>query len=152
MKEGEFTIGSDITLFLAGFILLLTCHYLVATITDGEGKFKHVYSGIVYSFVPYFLLVPIATILSNVLTLNESFILSFMYTLTYGWIGVLLVIMIKELHNFTLSEVVKNIFVTLFTTLIAILAIFVVYVLFTQVYDFVSAIIGEVVYRLENFM
>ncbi|MBP3909280.1 MAG: hypothetical protein J6D33_10160, partial [Turicibacter sp.] len=91
-------------------------------------------------------------ILSNVLTLNESFILSFMYTLTYGWIGVLLVIMIKELHNFTLSEVVKNIFVTLFTTLIAILAIFVVYVLFTQVYDFVSAIIGEVVYRLENFM
>ena len=152
VKEGEFTIGSDITLFLAGFILLLTCHYLVATITDGEGKFKHVYSGIVYSFVPYFLLVPIATILSNVLTLNESFILSFMYTLTYGWIGVLLVIMIKELHNFTLSEVVKNIFVTLFTTLIAILAIFVVYVLFTQVYDFVSAIIGEVVYRLENFM
>ena len=75
-----------------------------------------------------------------------------MYTLIYGWIAVLLIIMIKELHNFTMGEVVKNIFVTLFTTIIAILAIFVVYVLFTQVYDFVSAIIGEVVYRLENFM
>lgn len=152
VKEGEFTIGSDIVFFLAGFILLLCSHYLVATITDGEGKFKHVYSGVVYSLVPYFLLVPIATILSNVLTLNESFILSFMYTFTYAWIGVLIVIMIKELHNFTMSEVIKNIFVTLFTALIAILAIFVVYVLFTQVYDFVSAIIGEVVYRFENFM
>ena len=75
-----------------------------------------------------------------------------MYTLIYGWIAVLLIIMIKELHNFTMGEVVKNIFVTLFTTIIAILAIFVVYVLFTQVYDFVSAIIGEVVYRLENFI
>lgn len=152
VKEGEFTVGSDILFFLAGFILLLSCHYLVATITDGEGKFKHIYSGIVYSFVPYFILVPIATVLSNVLTLNESFILTFMYTLIYGWIAVLLIIMIKELHNFTMGEVVKNIFVTLFTTIIAILAIFVVYVLFTQVYDFVSAIIGEVVYRLENFM
>lgn len=75
-----------------------------------------------------------------------------MYTLSYAWIGVLIIIMIKEIHNFTMSEVFKNIFVTMFTALIAVLAIFVVYVLFSQVYDFVLAIIGEVVYRLENFM
>lgn len=152
VKEGQFTIGQDIMILLSVFILILASHYLVATITDGEGKFRHVYSGVVYSLVPYFLLVPAATILSNVLTLNESFILSFMYTLSYGWIGVLIIVMIKEIHNFTMSEVFKNIFVTIFTALIAVLAIFVVYVLFSQVYDFVLAIIGEVVYRLENFM
>ncbi|MBP3909108.1 MAG: YIP1 family protein [Turicibacter sp.] len=152
VKEGQFTIGQDVMILLAMFVLILASHYLVATITDGEGKFKHLYSGVVYSLVPYFLLVPAATILSNVLTLNESFILSFMYTLSYGWIGVLIIIMIKEIHNFTMSEVFKNIFVTIFTALIAVLAIFVVYVLFSQVYDFVLAIIGEVVYRLENFM
>lgn len=152
VKEGQFKIGTDILMVLVVFILLISCHYLVSTITDGEGKLRDVYSGVVYSLVPYFLLVPSATILSNVLTLNESFILQFMYLLAYGWIGVLLVVMIKEIHNLTLSQVFKNIFVTIFTAVIAILAIFVIYVLFSQVYDFVSAIIGEVVYRLENHM
>lgn len=152
VKEGQFKIGTDILMILVIFILIISCHYLVSTITDGEGKIKDVYSGVVYSFVPYFLLVPAATILSNVLTLNESFILDFIYMLSYGWIGVLLIIMIKEIHNLSMGEVFKNIFVTIFTALIAVLAIFVVYVLFSQVYDFVSAIIGEVVYRLENFM
>lgn len=152
VKEGQFKIGTDILMMLVIFILMITCHYLVSTITNGEGKFRDVYSGVIYSLVPYFLLVPAATLISNVLTLNESFILQFMYLLAYGWIALLLIIMIKEIHNFSMSEVFKNILVTIFTALIAVLAIFVVYVLFSQVYDFVSAIIGEVVYRLENFM
>ncbi|MGL4337264.1 MAG: YIP1 family protein [Turicibacter sp.] len=151
VREGDFNLGSDILILLAGFILITASHYLVSTISDGEGKIKDVYCSVVYSFVPYFLLIPAATIISNVLTLNERFILQFMYYVAYGWIAVLLIVMIKEIHNFSLREVIKNIFVTIFTALIAVLAIFVVYVLFSQVYDFVSAIIGEVVYRIENY-
>ena len=148
--DGYYSVGSDVLFLGAGFILLVSSHYLVATITEGEGKPKHVFSGVVYSFMPYVLLVPFATLLSNVLTVNESFLLSFTYTFTYGWIGVLLVIMIKEIHNFSMREVFKNIFVTLFTALIFMLIIFIVYVLFLQVYHFVSAILGEVVHRLGN--
>ena len=148
IPDGQFNLGADLTFILGAFTLLLSSHYLVATITEGEGKFRQVYSGVVYSLAPYFILVPLATILSNFLTYNEIFILQFTYTFTYGWIGVLFIIMIKEIHDFKMRQVFKNIVVTLFAALIFILTLFILYVLFLQVYHFVSAIFGEVVYRI----
>lgn len=148
--DGYYTVGADILFLVAGFVLLVSSHYLVATITEGEGKLSHVYSGVVYSFMPHVLLIPFATLMSNFLTINEIFLLTFTYTVAYGWVLVLLVIMIKEIHNFSMREVFKNIFITIFTALIFMLIIFIVYVLFLQVYSFVSAILGEVVHRLGN--
>jgi len=145
--DGQYTIGMDILVVLAGFILLISSHYLVATITEGEGKIQHVYAGVVYSFMPYVLLVPFATLLSNVLTFNEYFVLNFIYTFAFGWIGVLLIIMIKEIHNFSFKEVFKNIMVTIFTALMFVLIIFIIYVLFMQFYGFILAVIREVVNR-----
>ena len=52
LKEGQFKIGTDILMVLVVFILLISGHYLVSTITDGEGKLRDVYSGVVYSLVP----------------------------------------------------------------------------------------------------
>ena len=145
--DGQYNVGLDIIMLLGVFVLVLSSHYLVATVTEGEGKLRQVYSGIVYSLMPFALLIPFATILSNVLTFNEFFVLTFTYTFAFGWVGVLLVIMIKELHNFSIKEVFKNIMVTIFTALMFVLIIFIVYVLFMQFYGFISAVIREVVHR-----
>jgi hypothetical protein len=66
------------------------------------------------------------------------------------WIVILLFLAIKEVNNYSLKETIKIILLTAFTALIAVLVLFIVYVLISQVIDFVQAIYGEVVYRLGN--
>ena len=85
---------------------------------------------------------PIALI-SNVLTLNEVFIYSFSLGIMWTWIGIMLFIMVKEVHNYSFSETVRNILTTLFTIGLFLLTGYILYVLFNQLYDFVSAILQE---------
>jgi len=145
--DGQYNVAMDVIIVLGVFALLASSHYLIATITEGEGKIRHVYWGIVHSLMPYVLLTPFATILSNVLTFNETFILTFITTFTFGWIAVLMFFFIKDVQNFSIKEVLKNVIVTIFTALMFVLILFILYVLFMQLYGFVSAIFREAVNR-----
>lgn len=55
----------------------------------------------------------------------------------------MLVIMVKEIHNYSFSETVKNVLTTLFTMALFVLTGYILYVLFNQLFDFVSAIAQE---------
>ena len=93
---------------------------------------------------------PIAYILSHVLTNNEIFLTTMVSILTYGWIAVIAVIGLKEVNNFTMGQTFKVIFLTAFAALILALLIFIIYVLWAQVFEFIYALFGEGVYRLGN--
>ena len=64
------------------------------------------------------------------------------------WIAVLLFISVQEINNYTVAETIKIILLTVFTILILALLIFIIYVLWSQVFDFLQSIFGEVVYRI----
>jgi len=89
---------------------------------------------------------PIA-LLSNLLTMNEVFLYTFATQLTLFWCGLMLVIMVREVHNYSVSETVRNLLITLFTMAIFLLTGYILYVLFNQLYEFVLAIIQEVSLR-----
>lgn len=118
-------------------------NYLVSTISDGEGRVRHVVIGTAYSLFPYILIALPVALLSNVLTDNEVFIYSFTLNLMWVWIAIMLFIMIKEIHNYSFSETVKNVLVTLFTMALFLLTGYILYVLFTQLFDFITAIAQE---------
>jgi len=119
-------------------------NYLVSTISDGEGRVRDVIIGSAYSLFPFVLFaLPIAFV-SNVLTLNEVFIYSFSLNIMWFWIGLMLFIMVKEIHNYSFSETVRNVLITLFTMALFLLTGYILFVLFNQLYDFVMAIILEV--------
>ncbi len=140
----QIEVEMEITYTLLPLVLWSIANYLVATISDGEGSLRHVIIGTAYSLFPYALLGLPITLISNVLTFNEEFIYSFSMQLTWFWCGIMLVIMVKEVHNFTFSETVRNILTTLFTIAIFLLTGYILYVLFTQLYEFIEAIIREV--------
>ena len=94
------------------------------------------------------MLTPINFILSHVLTNNEQFLVTLVNVIIYAWVLILAVLAIKEVNNYTAKETVKIIFLTIFTILIVALLIFIIYVLWAQVFEFISAVFGEVVYRL----
>jgi tetratricopeptide (TPR) repeat protein len=140
----QINVEMEIVYTILFFVLWNAANYLVATISDGEGRLRQVIIGSAYSLFPYALLaIPIALI-SNVLTLNEVFLYNFSTQLMWFWTGLMLVIMVKEIHNFTVSETVRNILVTLFTMAMFLLTAYILYVLFSQLYEFVLAIVREV--------
>jgi len=148
IREGRYEIFSDIGMILLAVIAITACNYLVCTINDGEATVKKIYTYLCYSLRPYIILTPVIFILSHVLTNNEQFLITMCQIVMVVWVLVLLVIAIKEVNDYTPGETFKVICLTIFTILILALLIFIVYVLWAQVFEFISALFGEVVYRI----
>ncbi|AGC68115.1 NHL repeat protein [Thermoclostridium stercorarium subsp. stercorarium DSM 8532] len=150
IPDGRYKIFSDIGGIIAFFLLLTACSYLVCAINDGEATFRQLYAAYAYSLGPYLVIKILVVLLSNVITYNEIFLVEFSNFFLYLWISVLLFIAVKEINGYSVKETVKVILLTAFFALIVVLLIFIMYVLTTQVYDFIEAIIGEAVYRFEK--
>ena len=148
VMDGRYEIVSDVGTIVIVIAALTGCTYLMCTINDGEGTIKKLYTMFCYSLMPYVVLMPISYLASHVLTGNEVFLVTMLNILVYGWLAVLVFLGIKEVNNFTVAETVKVILLTAFTALILVLLIFILYVLWAQVFEFITAIIGEVVYSL----
>lgn len=137
-----------VTIFIGVLVLFVGMNYLVSTITDGEGSLKDVYMGTIYSLAPAIVgLLPL-TLISNVLTLNEAFLFYFSFQVMIAYSCLHLILMIKELHDFSGGEVVKNILLTVFSAIITVVVIYIIYILFIQVYDFIYSFILEVLTRV----
>ncbi len=137
--------------FVAGGIFLFVfSNYLIASINDGEGWFKDVYVGTAYALAPFiFMSLPLVG-LSYGLTYYEVFIWQSANTLMFGWTILYVIIMLKEVHGYSLKELIKNILLTIITVLLLVLILFVFYVLLFQVYDYVTGLIKEVIARVNR--
>ena len=148
VREGRYDIITDIGTVLVIFIGLTLCNYLVVTINEGEAFLKELYCAYAYCLTPFIIIKPFVVILSNVLTYNEVFLISFANIIVLVWMVVLLLISVKEMNNFSVKETAKALALTAFTVLILTLLICIIYVLFSQVIDFISSVLREVVYRI----
>lgn len=147
VREGSYDILSDIGFIVIVLGLVVGCNYLMCTINEGEGKIKHIYCSFLYSMAPYLVFTPIIFMMSHVVTFNEVFFIEFAQLFMIVWIAVLVFIAIKEINNYKVKETFKIIGLTVFTILIACLLAFIIYVLWSQVFDFLQSVFGEVVYR-----
>jgi streptogramin lyase len=132
---------------LGGIFIFIFSNYLVATITNGEGFFKDVYVSTAHALIPYIVITPILAIISNGLTYNEWIVYQLLDGLRFVWSGALIVLMIKEVHNYDVRALFKNIILTLFTMVMLILIGFLMYVLTLQLWNYVESIIQEVILR-----
>jgi tetratricopeptide (TPR) repeat protein len=146
-SPSEIPVEREIVYLLLFFFLWNSANYLISTISDGEGRLRDVIIGSAYSLFPYALFgLPIA-LLSNLLSLNEAFLYTFSLNLAYAWTVLMFVIMIKEIHNYSFGETVRNLLLTLFTMALMMLTGYILYVLFFQLFDFIAAIWREVQLR-----
>jgi tetratricopeptide (TPR) repeat protein len=134
----------EVTVVIGLVALWNAANYLVSTINDGEGRLRDVIIGSAYSLFPVALFILPIALISNVLTQNEVFLHAFSQQLMWAWTGLMLFLMVQEIHNYAFSETVRNVLMTLFTMAMVVLTGYILYVLFNQVFDFVFAILQEV--------
>ncbi len=146
--QDQIHLASELATLFIPIGLFIVTNYLVSTINDGEGRFSDLYIGTAYSLAPFILGILPLTFISRVLTLNEAFVYIFSLQVILIWSGIILFIMVKEVHDFTFWGTVRNLLVTLFGMAIFTLICVIVYILIDQVYQFVFSIIQEVIYRV----
>lgn len=147
VRDGTFEIIIDAEVVFLLFFLAVCCSYLVSTIKDGEARFKDLYVGYAYSLTPMILFIPVAVLLSNVVTNNEAFLVTMLQTVSIAWSVLLFVLSLMFLNDYSFKKTISVIIWTLFTALVVLAVFFIVLVLTNQLTDFVLAIYGEVVYR-----
>jgi len=137
-------VETEVVYAVLAILLWNAANYLVSTISDGEGRLRDVVIGSAYSLFPYALFALPIALFSNLLTLNEIFLYNFSTQLMWFWTGLMLFIMVKEVHNYSFSETIRNILTTLFTMAMFLLTGYILYVLFNQLYEFILAIVQEI--------
>lgn len=132
---------------LAPFLTWVVAQYLVATISDGEGRFRDVFIGSAYALTPYMLLAVPIGLLSNVLTLGEAVLYhGLLWVAKYGTV-LLLVLQVKYTHNFTLGRTIFTCLAGLFAVLVIWGSITLWYGMSAQFIQFVSGLLRELVLR-----
>lgn len=138
---------------LAGMLLPLllwvTSNWCLTTLFDGEGSFKDIFIACCYSLTPIILIVPIATLLTHVVTLSESGFITLLLNVCYVWLFLLIFFGTMVTHDYSLG---KNI-ITVFGTVLVMAVIMFVAVLFSglmiKMASFISNIITEIQFRLQ---
>jgi len=146
-REGQYELLRDVVMVFGVWLLLVICGYLVCTIKDGEARFKDLFIGSAYALAPMLIFMPIRLVLTNVLTYNEEFFITLIDVVSIGWTVVLILLAIMYLNDYTMKKTITIVLWTAFTVLVVVALMFVMYVLITQLWDFVASIYGEVVYR-----
>ena len=129
-------------------MLFVVGNSMVASINDGEGSFKNIFVITAYSLSPYLIITPFVVIASYGVTFNESFILDLVWFVGVAWSAVILFIGIMRTHDYTVSETIKNIFITLFFMLMAVVAAAIMYVMWNTLVSFISSVFVEVDFRV----
>ena len=130
------------------FILFVFSNYLLSDLFEGDGKFKDIYIGIAYAISPLLIIKLPISWLSNVLTYNESFLLDVLNFSALVYTAFLIFFTIKDMHNFSVKETIKNLLLTILTMIIIVVLVFIVGVLAYQFFDFIISIVKEVIIRV----
>lgn len=135
-----------VTVFVP-FFLFVIANYLVCSIRDGEGKLSDVYQSSAYVLLPMIIGLPILTIVSNVLTYNESFIYQTLLYIVLGLTILYIIIMVKEVHFYDMKPTIGNLLITIFTGLMILAVLFIIYLLLNEVFVLFQDIIKELISR-----
>ncbi|MBE1445000.1 SMP-30/gluconolactonase/LRE family protein [Paenibacillus sp. OAS669] len=139
-----------ITVFIQFMVLWvgwIVSNYLISTIYRGEGRFRDVAFGSTYALFPIALVGLPLTLLSNVMTLSESAIYSFLQIAMMIWVGLLMFWKVQSMQNYSVGETVMNIFLSLVTMTILGVLIFITFGLSSEMKDFFYSIYQEVTIR-----
>lgn len=139
-------IQQTITIFVP-FFLWVVANYLVCSIRDGEGKLSDVYQASAYALLPMIIALPLLSFISHGLTLNEAFIFEFLFNVAVLITVIYVIVMVKEIHFYEMKNTISNIFISIFTALMILVMVAIVYILLSEILQVFLDIQREVTSR-----
>ena len=142
------SIIAQLSGLLLPLILWTTSNWCLTTLFEGEGSFKDIFIACCYSLTPIIFLIPIATILTHIVTLSEQGFYSLVINVCYVWVFLLIFFGTMITHDYSIG---KNI-ITILGTIVVMMIIMFVAILFSgliiKMVSFVSNIVTEIQFRM----
>lgn len=131
-----------------GLVLLWTIsNWLVCSMFSGKGKLKDIFIATVYSLIPLIVYTFLSVVLSHVLPLSGAEFLSTFQTIIWIYTFFLLSIAMMTVHEYDFFKFLLTGIGVVFLMLMIVFILFMFYMLFGQVVDFVSSLYDEVACR-----
>ncbi len=133
---------------LALFFLWCLSNWCLTTLMDGEGSFRNIVTAVGYCLFPLIAANILATVLSNILTVDEGTFLTYIDGLALLWFALLLLSATVVVHQYSL---VKTIGTSLLTVAVMLILVFIGLLcvsLVQQVASFADAVYREIAYRV----
>ncbi|MBO7536471.1 MAG: hypothetical protein J6T34_04975 [Bacilli bacterium] len=137
----------ELTKVVLPIALFIVSNYLISSLMSGEGTFRTITINTMGSLMPIVIVMPWIILISNALTLNEGFLYYFPLVVMFIWSFILLFVVIKETHNFSVKQTIVNFLLTLFMMFVLVIVIILVYLVFAQLFGFGVDIFKEVIFR-----
>lgn len=141
-------LAEELMVIFIPFTLWVVANYLIGSIREGEGRLKDIYITTIFAVLPLFIALPIITIMSQALTYNEAFLIDFIQIIAIMLSVIYFFFMVKETHYYTIKDTFKSIFISLFTMIMMLLSVIIVYMLLNELVVVIRDIIMEVIYRV----
>ncbi len=146
-KAEDFSVLTTFLYLTAAFGLFILGNFFISSIQDGKGSLRSIYIVTIYSFSPAIMLLPFLTLVLNALTYNEQFIQQMALLFIIAWVVSALMASLIQIHDYSFGKLIKNLLLTAFFMLVAILVLSLAYLLVKQIFTFIGDIITEVSLR-----
>jgi|SRR5690606_17819856 len=144
----QISYGHELIWIVVPWITWCVANWSVSTILDGEGKFKEIFVGSAYCLAPYIVFIIPITLLTNVIALSEGEFYRTLSMFVFAWVGLLILIKVKVLHDFELGKLIFITFITLLAVAIIWFLGILLYGLLSQFISFFFDIFKEIRFRL----
>lgn len=139
---------NQIAIVVLPVMLFTLANYSITTLTEGKGSFKDIFMVTCYSLMPLIIFQFITPILTHVMSLNEMTYLRILDFFGYGWTGVMLLMCIQEIHEYSAAKMVSTITLTIVGAAIIIFVVMLFFSLLQELGSFVYSIYREFSLRL----
>lgn len=125
------------------FLTWCLANWSLTTLMDGKGKLAEIYMATAYALTP-FVLIRLPLILSTyVLTVDEYSYYSLFWNLSLLWSGVLILVAMMQIHDFTISKAIFTSIITIVAMMVIIFLIVMFFSLITQSFGYFISLYKE---------
>ncbi|MDR1669847.1 MAG: YIP1 family protein [Oscillospiraceae bacterium] len=137
----------DLTRILLLFVLFSIGNWSVTCLSEGEGRFKDILTVAGYALMPLIITYIPAIIVSNVLGENEEIFYNIILGFGFAWSGILILLGIMTIHNYTMLKTIVTLIITIVAMLIVIFLAVLLFDMLNQVTGMFRGIYSELTLR-----
>ncbi len=131
-------------------VLWSIANWAICTLMDGEGWFKDIWITNCYATMPMVVTTIPITIISKILTIEESSWLTLLSSVAFLWMILLMLMANTIIHQYTLKKSIFSMILTVVGVFILLLLVVLLVSLVMQFWDFAYTVGQELMFRFNN--
>lgn len=133
---------------IVGLVLLFSIgNWSVTCLLNGEGRFRDIITVVGYALIPAIIALALGTVVSRFLASGEEGFYTVIIAVGLVWTGVLVLVGIMTVHNYTLIKTLGTLILTILAMFIIVFFILLLADMVRQVYVFGYGIYTELIFR-----